>query len=84
MELRLAQHHRGEIPGYTESRMPLALVYVESFPTRDEAFRAERQIKGWSRSKKEALMDKDWERLKALSKNSQSKTALAHPSTRSG
>jgi predicted GIY-YIG superfamily endonuclease len=51
---------------------------------RDEAFRAERQIKGWSRRKKEALMDKDWERLKALSKNSRSKTALAHPSTSSG
>ena len=84
MELRLAQHHRGEIPGYTASRMPLALVYVDSFSMRDEAFRAERQIKGWSRRKKEALMDKDWERLKALSKNSRSKTALAHPSTSSG
>ena len=84
MELRLAQHHKGEISGYTTSRMPLALVHVETFPTRDEAFRAERQIKGWSRRKKEALVDKDWERLKALSKNSQSKTALAHPSTGSG
>ena len=84
IELRLAQHLRDEILGYTVSRMPLALVYVESFPTRDEAFGAERQIKGWSRRKKEALMDKDWERLKALSKNSQSKTALAHPSTSSG
>ena len=84
MELRLAQHHRGEIPGYTMSRMPLTLVYVDSFPMRDEAFGAERQIKGWSRRKKEALMDKDWERLKALSKNSQGKTALAHPSTSSG
>ena len=84
LELRLAQHHRGEIPGYTAFRMPLALVYVESFPSRDEAFRAERQIKGWSRRKKEAFMDKDWERLKALSKTSPSKTTPAHPSTGSG
>ena len=84
MELRLAQQHRGEIPGYTASRMPLVLAYVESFPSRDEAFSAERQIKGWARRKKEALMAGDWERLKALSKNSQSKPVTAHPSTSSG
>jgi predicted GIY-YIG superfamily endonuclease len=79
IELRVAQHNRGEIPGYTASRMPLTLVYVEDFPSRDEAFRAERQIKGWSRRKKEALMDRDWERLKALSKTS--KSGNAHGST---
>ncbi|MBI4218178.1 MAG: GIY-YIG nuclease family protein [Elusimicrobia bacterium] len=83
MELRLAQHNRGEIPGYTASRRPLKLVHAESFTSRDEAFRAERQIKGWSRRKKEALIDKDWERLKVLSKTSQSKIPT-HPSTSSG
>ena len=77
IKLRLAQHHQGEISGYTTSRRPLVLVYIDSFPSRDEAFSAERQIKGWTRRKKEALIDRDWERLKALSRG-------GHPSTGSG
>ncbi len=84
IELRAAQHNRGEIPGYTASRMPLTLAYVEDCASREDAFKAERQIKGWSRRKKEAFMDKDWERLKELSKTSQGKVISAHPSTGSG
>jgi hypothetical protein len=39
---------------------------LDQFETRDDAFRCERQIKGWSRAKKRALIDADWDRLKAL------------------
>ncbi len=47
--------------GYTAGRRPVKLVWSECFPTRDEAFAAERRIKGWSRAKKEALIAGDWE-----------------------
>ncbi|HWH17974.1 MAG TPA: GIY-YIG nuclease family protein, partial [Allosphingosinicella sp.] len=63
---RLAQHALGAIPGYTEKRRPVTLVWSESFPTRDEAFAAERRLKGWSRAKKEALIRADWEAVRRL------------------
>lgn len=50
---RLSAHHLGAITGcYTRSRRPLELMFLQVFTTRDEAFHAERQIKGWSRKKK--------------------------------
>ena len=48
----------------------MKLLYCREFPTLFETFRAERQIKGWSRKKKEALIKKDWEELKRLSEAS--------------
>jgi predicted GIY-YIG superfamily endonuclease len=51
LEHRLAQHHAGEIEGYTSTRLPLKLVWSAEFPSRYEALAAERQIKGWSRAK---------------------------------
>jgi tRNA/rRNA methyltransferase len=66
VEARLAQHQSGQLPGYTNKRRPVELVWLELFPTRDEAFAAERRIKGWSRAKKEALITGDWERVRAL------------------
>ena len=60
LEQRLAAHQIGAIPGYTFARRPLALVFCERFGSRDEAFARERQIKGWSRRKKEALIQGDW------------------------
>jgi predicted GIY-YIG superfamily endonuclease len=44
---------------------------MESFHSRDEAFFAERKIKGWSRKKKEALINRDWQAISELSKNRQ-------------
>ena len=66
LERRIAQHHAGEIPGYTHGRRPLRLVYAQDFPTRIEALTTERQLKGWSRAKKEALILQKWERLRHL------------------
>jgi len=71
LELRIAQHAQGTIGGYTAARLPVLLVWSEAFPTRDEAFAAERKIKGWSRAKKEALIAGDWQRLSALARNRQ-------------
>ncbi len=68
LETRLAQHEAGEIPGYTATRRPVKLAWFESFPNRDQAFAIERQIKGWSRAKKEALVRGDWEAMRALAR----------------
>lgn len=67
LETRVAQHQTGAIPGYTQNRRPVTLVWSEEFPDRDQAFAAERQIKGWSRAKKEALIRGDFEALRELS-----------------
>ena len=66
MERRLVAHQTGTYSGYTYSRLPVKLVFVEDCGSRDEAFKKERQIKGWSRAKKEALIAGDWNRLLVL------------------
>jgi len=68
LEARFGAHQSGLIAGYTERRRPLALVWSQEFAQRDEAFRAERQIKGWNRAKKEALIRGDWDGLQLLSR----------------
>ncbi len=67
LESRIATHQRCEVPGYTRMRRSVRLVYAEGFYSREEAWASERQIKGWRRAKKEALMKRDWERLIELS-----------------
>ena len=72
LEKRILEHTAGEVKGYTSSRLPVKLVFSEEFPTRYEALAAERQIKGWSRKKKEAMMRDDWDEVSRLaSKKSQ-------------
>ena len=68
LEARLAAHNRGEIRGHTLSRRPVSLVFSDQFATREDAFQRERQIKGWSRAKKEALIEGNWGMLPQLSR----------------
>ena len=70
LEHRLAANERGAIEGYTPSRRPVELAFSDQFSTRLEAFHRERQIKGWSRAKKEALIKGDWDGLVELSNRS--------------
>ena len=67
LEKRVAEHQVGDLPGYTLSRRPVALVFSEAFTTREEALACERWIKGWSRQKKEAMMRGDWEEVAQVS-----------------
>ena len=60
---RVAAHQTGQIPGFTQKRRPVRLVWSETFVTREEALAAERQVKNWSREKKEGLIAGDWERV---------------------
>ncbi len=88
LELRLYQHIAGSFPGYTRGRRPLRLVWSESFGSREEAFAAERRIKGWSRAKKEALVAGDWGTISALAAVRNADREIdhpaAHPSSASG
>jgi len=68
LEARVAAHQSGAFGGYTYSRRPVALVWSETFGTREEALAAERQIKGWSRAKKRALIDGDWDLISELAR----------------
>ena len=93
LELRLAQHAAGEGSQWTRSRLPVHLAFAQDFPSEHEAFLCERQIKGWSRAKKEALIRGDFDALVELSRNrvarqdgdaEQWAAAESHPSASSG
>jgi putative endonuclease len=73
LERRLAQHESGAVRGFTSSYLPVRLVWSQEFPTRYAALTAERQIKGWTRAKKLALIRGDWPEISRLA---QSKTGL--------
>lgn len=68
VERRLAEHKTGAGSGYTASRQPVQLVWLQEFPTREEAKAAEAQLKKWSRRKKEALIGGRMEELRAAAR----------------
>jgi predicted GIY-YIG superfamily endonuclease len=68
IEKRIAEHQNGVFKGYTFDRRPVILVYSQEFSSYLEAIQAERQIKGWSRAKKEALINGDFNLLHELAK----------------
>jgi putative endonuclease len=72
LEQRVAEHNEGLFGGYTATRRPVILAFSEWFERVDDAIAAERQTKGWSRAKKEALIRRDLEKLPALSKRRKS------------
>jgi predicted GIY-YIG superfamily endonuclease len=67
LELRLAKHRNRTYCGYTAKRLPVKLIYSESFSTREEALAAEQKVKGWTRAKKLALAAGDSVMLRRLS-----------------
>ena len=71
-EKRIAEHQSGTFPGYTAQRRPVKLLWSEHFSDIRDAIAAERQIKGWSRKKKEALMRGDFGTIIELSKSQKS------------
>src|SRR5205085_9103218 len=68
LEKRLAEHQAGEGGEWTQQRLPVELVFSQEMPDKDSAFLAERQTKGWSRAKKEALIAQNWDILRWLAK----------------
>jgi putative endonuclease len=71
LELRLQQHQNGEGANYTKKRLPVFLKYYEIYGRIDHAFYREKQVQGWSRKKREALINGEFEKLPELSQNNQ-------------
>ncbi len=65
---RNAEHNNGTYGGYTSKRLPVVLVWADHFPDITDAIAIERQVKGWSRAKKEALIRGDYDLLRLLAK----------------
>ena len=68
IDKRLAEHQAGVGANFTRRHRPVKLVYYETFQRVEEAFRREKQIQGWSRKKKEAMICGDWDKLVGLAK----------------
>jgi predicted GIY-YIG superfamily endonuclease len=68
LEQRLSSH-KSKANMATKEFSDLQMIYHEQFGTRKEAEIREKQLKGWSIAKKEALINGDLELLKQLSKS---------------
>ncbi|GGM94258.1 UPF0213 protein YazA [Dyadobacter beijingensis] len=67
LEWRLAEHNSGKDSGsYTFTRRPVEIVFSYEFQDVRQAIASEKQVKGWSRKKKEAIIEDRWDDLKAL------------------
>lgn len=73
IEKRISEHQLGVYNGYTSNRRPVKLLWSQEFSDILYAIMAERQIKGWSRKKKEALIN---ERFDLLHEFAQSKEMI--------
>ena len=71
LNTREESHNAGRGANYTRIRRPVHLVYHETFDVFEDAVRRERQVKRWSRAKKEALIKGNIGKLKKLSKSEQ-------------
>ena len=70
LERRLYEHNAGlSKESYTYDKRPVELVWYEMFTEPTQAILIEKKIKGWSRRKKQALIDEDWDKLVKYSKN---------------
>ena len=70
LDRRLEEHNSGRNPkSFTFKRRPVVLRYFDRFQYINDAIAWEKQLKGWSRKKKEALFQHNWEEIKALAKS---------------
>jgi putative endonuclease len=72
LQARVDQHNGGYFGGYTARRRPVALVWSQEFERITDAIAAERQLKAWSRAKKQALAAVEIAMLKQLAKRRRS------------
>jgi putative endonuclease len=69
LEQRLRQHAAGEGARFTRNRLPFRLVYSAEIDSVASAFAWEKQVQGWSRAKKRALIEGRMEDLPGLSRS---------------
>jgi putative endonuclease len=91
LKKRLWEHQNGYGANHTKKHLPVKLVYCEEYDRVENAFRREKQIQGWSRRKKQALIEGNKEKLIEYSKNytqygnpALASTSSAGASTKSG
>lgn len=68
LETRVSEHQLGNYDGYTARRRPVTLVFDCQFEQITDAIACERQLKGWRREKKEALIRGEFDLLPELSR----------------
>jgi putative endonuclease len=69
IDQRILQHNSGmDSTCYTFDKRPVELVYHEVFPDPNQAIALEKKLKGWTRAKKLALINGDFDKLPQLSK----------------
>ena len=69
LENRICEHNQGKhIDSYTYKRRPVELVFYCEFTNSEIAIETEKQLKKWSRIKKEALINNEYEKLPNLAK----------------
>ena len=79
LAVRISEHNLGlNLKAYTFRRRPVELVWSEQFLRYDEMISVERQLKGWGRAKKEALIEGDYSHLQFLSKRKSVQQSASH------
>ena len=68
LDRRIWEHNEGMGSAYTRTRLPVRLLYYEEFDRVEDAYRREKQVQGWSRSKRLALVKGRTELLRPLSR----------------
>lgn len=68
LNARVIRHNEGRAAAYTAIRRPVTLIYSEAHPDQLAAMYREKQLKGWSHQKRDALVRGDMATLKLLSK----------------
>ncbi|WP_297986114.1 GIY-YIG nuclease family protein [uncultured Chryseobacterium sp.] len=80
VERRINEHNDGlNAECYTYKRRPVTLVFYHEFGEVEQAILFEKQVKGWSRKKKEAIINNQWELLPELSMNKEKRLRQAQP-----
>lgn len=69
LKRRIREHQNGEGANFTSKFLPVKLVYFEAHERVEQAFLREKQVQGWSRKKKEALVFGAEQDLPSLSSN---------------
>ena len=68
LEQRVIQHQAGQGSEYTRRRLPVTLVFAAEFGRIEEAFLMEKRVQGWSRAKRQALIEGRYADLPNLAK----------------
>ena len=76
LELRFLHHQSGKGSKYTSGRLPVQLVYCEEYDRVSDAYCREKQVQGWSRRKRECLINGSPELLPLLAKKTFDKSKI--------